>query len=151
MDQNFDNRKISKNSENFIAPAINEDELSIEFVRSSGKGGQNVNKTATKAQISWEISESQSFTPEQINLIKQEAHKRGYLTKSGLIFVYDQRTRSQDMNRAAAMGKLEALIYEALKPRKIRVATKLPRKAKEKRLQEKHKNSLRKQQRRGEE
>ena len=135
----------------YVAPEIPEDELAFQFVRSSGSGGQNVNKVATKAQITWCISESRTFSLEQQELIRQLAHARGYLTKSGNIFVSDQRTRSQDMNRAAALRKLEALVFDALKPRKIRVATKLPRRAKEKRLSDKRMNSQRKQQRRGDE
>ena len=151
IDPQSDNQKRKSKATDFVAPAIPEDELEFQFVRSSGSGGQNVNKVATKAQITWPISDSRVFTPEQQELICQLAHARGYLTKSGNIFVSDQRTRSQDMNRAAALGKLKMLVYEALKPRKVRVATKLPRRAKEKRLSDKRINSQRKQQRRSEE
>ena len=143
--------KRKKEPQKFVAPEIPEGELEFQFVRSSGSGGQNVNKVSTKAQITWNISESQAFTAEQQERIKEFAHARGYLTKSGNIFVSDQRTRSQDMNRAAALGKLEALVYDALKPYKVRVATKSPRKAKEKRLSDKRINSERKKQRKGEE
>lgn len=122
-------------------------ELQFSYARSSGPGGQNVNKVATKARLAWEIDATSLYTPEEIDRIKRAAYQAGFLTEAGLIVITDQHSRSQETNRKAAYEKLKALVIRALKPRKKRVKTKVPRNQREKRIQSKKIRSDRKRMR----
>lgn len=122
------------------------DKPTITFSRSSGPGGQNVNKTSTKATLHWNVGRSTAFTDEQKALIRAAAGKR--LTADDNIVLYAEDTRSQSQNRAIVVGRLEDLIARALAPRKIRKPTKVSRSQKRKRLDAKHRAAEKKKSRR---
>lgn len=121
-------------------------EIEIVFVRSSGPGGQNVNKTATKAQARWCVGSSTAFSEEQKGMIRRAAGKR-LNAKDEIIFSADD-ARTQSQNRDAATLRLQALIAHALAPQKLRKPTKVSRAQKRKRLEEKQYQREKKQARR---
>src|SRR5512135_1852674 len=76
---------------------VPDNELDISFVRSSGPGGQNVNKTSTKAQLRWNVGRSGAFTDEQKAAIREAAGNR--LTADDEILISAEAERSQPQNR----------------------------------------------------
>ena len=110
-------------------------EIRIEFVRSGGPGGQNVNKVATKAVLRFNLRDSPSF-PETT---RQRAMTRlaSRLTNGGDIVLTSSKYRDQSRNRADALIRLSELLAEASRPRKRRVPTRPSRAARERRLSEK--------------
>jgi ribosome-associated protein len=124
---------------------IPDDELSFEFSRSSGPGGQNVNKVSTKATLLFDVEGSPSLTDEQRTRIKRRLGTR--ITKAGVLRITSQRHRSQRANREAVVERFSELIEEALRPRRRRRRTRVPREAKERRLQEKKRRGELKRQR----
>ena len=124
---------------------INKDELIITFSRSSGPGGQNVNKVNTKAELRWAFLESSSLTEREKEIIKNHSLLRQYLTNQDEIVLSEQSTRSQVQNKELVIKKLIEIIEKALKPIKKRKKTKVPKGAKEKRLKEKkHRSEVKK-------
>lgn len=120
---------------------IPDDELAYEFSRSSGPGGQNVNKVSTKVTLLFDVSGSPSLTGEQRSRILSRLRTR--ITKAGLLRVTSQRHRSQRANREAAVEKFSELVREALRLRRPRRKTRIPRAARERRIQEKkHRGEL---------
>lgn len=126
---------------------IPEHEFVITFARSGGKGGQNVNKTSTKAIVHWAIGPSHAFTYEEKMRIRQKLHTR--LTNSDELVVMCEEERSQPQNRAKAIARLQSLVVAAAKAPKKRTATKPTRSSKLKRLDTKKKHSTAKKARRG--
>ena len=124
---------------------IAEDELTFKFSRSSGPGGQNVNKVNTKVTVFFDANACESFS---------DYHKKKVLTKlagradkEGVIKVASQRHRTQKANREAAVERLVELLQDALKRTPVRRKTKVPYGEKQKRLVDKKKRSLLKKQR----
>jgi ribosome-associated protein len=132
----------------FVTPelSIPQWELDVKATRSSGAGGQHVNKTASRIEISWNIESSRALTDEQRELLRQRLASR--LSTEGAIRVVGSEMRSQRQNRARAEQRLAALVRGALRQRKKRKATRRPRSADEARLQAKKLHSLKKKQRR---
>ncbi|MEC9342679.1 MAG: alternative ribosome rescue aminoacyl-tRNA hydrolase ArfB [Pseudomonadota bacterium] len=94
--------------------SIPESELSETFIRSSGPGGQNVNKVATAVQLRFDMRHSPSLTPYQKErLAKIASH---LLTDAGEIIIEAARFRTQMQNREDARERLAALVKEASKP-----------------------------------
>ena len=122
-------------------------EYTLEFVRSGGPGGQNVNKVSSKAQLRWKVGVSNSLTEEQKNRVREVLKNR--LTNDDEILVVAEDERSQIQNRELAIVRFQEMITEALKIPKKRRATKPTRSSKEKRLHSKKIISARKQTRRG--
>ena len=122
---------------------IPEQEITVSFVRSSGPGGQNVNKTSTKAQLRWNIGSSLVFTNEEKAWLRQKLANR--LTKDDDIILSIEDQRSQSQNKERAISLLQDLVDEALTPEKPRIPTKIPRSAKRARLQVKTRRSRVKQ------
>ncbi len=114
---------------------IPENEFTIHFVRSSGPGGQNVNKLSTKAQVHWSVGSSHAFTPEQKWRIRGKLKNR--LTVDDEIVVACSAERSQDQNRQRAISILNSLVEGALRVPKKRIPTRPTKTSKEKRLQSK--------------
>jgi ribosome-associated protein len=121
--------------------SLNEDEIEESFVRSSGPGGQNVNKLSTAVQLRFDVRHSPSLPNDVAIRLMKLAGKR--LTKDGVIVIIAQTNRTQERNRAEARERLVDLIREAsVKPVK-RVATKPTKASKTKRLEgKKHRSDV---------
>src|SRR4051794_20338660 len=102
--------------------SIDEAELSESFVRSSGPGGQNVNKVSSAVQLRFDARRSPSLPNDVAVRLMRLAGSR--LTKDGVIVIIAQRHRSQDQNRQDARDRLIGLIREAAVRPVVRRATK---------------------------
>ena len=101
---------------------ISDDELTIDFVRSSGPGGQNVNKVATAAQLRFDVRNSPSLPAEvKERLIKLAGYR---MTQDGILVVEAKRYRTQEQNRSDAELRLVTLIQKSLVRPKRRRPTK---------------------------
>jgi ribosome-associated protein len=112
--------------------SIDDAELSWEFVRSSGPGGQNVNKVATAAQLRFDVQASPNLSPEVKSRISRLAGKR--MTTEGVLIISAQRFRSQERNRQDALEKLVSLIREAAIPPRRRIKTRPTNASREERI-----------------
>jgi ribosome-associated protein len=112
--------------------AIPDLELVERFVRSSGPGGQNVNKLSTAVELRFDALNSPSL-PEDLRA-RLLARRDRRITDDGVIVLSAQRFRTQDRNREDARERLAELIRAALVVPKKRVATKPTRASKERRL-----------------
>ena len=115
--------------------SLNEDEISETFVRSSGPGGQNVNKLSTAVELRFDARASKNLPDDVSVRLQKLAGNR--LTKDGVIVIEAQRHRTQDRNRADALEKLVALIKEATHVPKPRKKTKPTKAAKAQRVDKK--------------
>ena len=108
------------------------EELNFTASRSSGPGGQNVNKVSTRVTLSFDVQASSSLTEEQKRRIFSRLSSR--INKEGHLKVVSQETRSQWANREAAAQRLAALIRDALRTVPPRKKTKIPRAVHQRRL-----------------
>lgn len=117
---------------------INENEIEWQFIRSSGAGGQHLNKVSTAAQLIFDIK--QSSLPEfyQQKLLTKSDHR---ITKSGKIIIKCQQTRSQDDNRQQALSQFITLVASAGIVEKRRIATKPTKGSQQRRLEGKKQRS----------
>jgi ribosome-associated protein len=131
-----------------ISPQIQipETELQWSFVRSSGPGGQNVNKVASKAVLRWDVLRSAGLPPDVKDRLQAQQRRR--ITNVGELILTSQRYRDQDRNREDCVDKLRAMIMQAAIPPKVRRPKKLSRAAREARLREKRRRSATKSARR---
>ncbi len=119
--------------------SIPEHELRFKFSKSSGPGGQHVNKAATKVELLFDVQNSPSLTESQRNRIAKKLEKR--ISAEGILRIEVQDTRSQVKNRQKAIERFQKLISEALRKPKRRIPTKPGEAAKEKRISEKKQRS----------
>lgn len=126
--------------------SIPRSEIETKATRSSGAGGQHVNKTASRIEITWNIRASRSLTDEQRERLLAKLASR--LSEEGEIRIVASDTRSQLRNREHAEKKLADLMARSLTVKKKRKPTRRPRAANEARLTEKKKHSEKKRERR---
>lgn len=120
-------------------------ELNFKTSRSSGAGGQNVNKVETAVTVLWKVSESEFFNERQKALIQEKLKNR--INLEGFLFLTVSESRTQLMNKNKAIEKIIDIVNKALIVPKARIATKLSRAKKEKRLDTKKKMSEKKENR----
>ncbi|HJR90512.1 MAG TPA: alternative ribosome rescue aminoacyl-tRNA hydrolase ArfB [Aeromicrobium sp.] len=113
-------------------------ELTWRFSRSSGPGGQHVNTTDTRVELSWTPATSEALTDAQKDAVARHLRHR---LAGGTLTVVSSQYRSQHRNREAARVRLEELVAAALVPRKKRRATKPSRASVERRLASKRRRS----------
>lgn len=113
---------------------IPENEIRFKFARSSGPGGQNVNKRETKVQGFWNPRESRTVAEK---LIPEEQEQLFENLRKEEISVVSQEYRTQEQNRFAVVEKINEIVNRALKKEKERISTKPTRGAKERRLEAK--------------
>lgn len=125
--------------------AIDADQLIFKFSRSSGPGGQNVNKVNTRATVFFDVTACKSFSDYQKKRILDRLATRA--DKNGVLRAVSQKYRTQKANRTAAVERLTELLRMALEKKPVRKKTKAPYAAKMRRLEEKKRHSALKQQR----
>jgi len=115
--------------------SIADEEIVLSFIRSSGPGGQNVNKVATAVQLRFDARHSPSLPAPIRNRLQKLAG--GRLTREGVIVITANRHRTQEANRKDAIDRLLMLVREAAMPPRPRIPTKPTRASKTRRLQHK--------------
>jgi ribosome-associated protein len=124
---------------------IPRNELSFKYSRSSAPGGQNVNKVNTKVTVFFDVAGSDVFSDVEKKRILTRLSTRA--NKDGVIHVVSQKFRTQRANRVAVVERLQELLIESLKTKPVRKRTTVPGHIRKKRLEEKRRHSLLKQQR----
>lgn len=125
--------------------SIPDEEIAFTVSRSSGPGGQHVNKTSTRVTLLFDLEHSSSLTPDQVARIRERLGAR--VSREGILRVTSQRHRSQLANREATVERFAELLRESLTTEPPRVPTKPTRRAQERRLAEKRLRSRRKAER----
>ena len=126
-----------------ITPSLSLDPSEIEwdFIRSSGPGGQNVNKVATAVQLRFDVRNSPSLPDDVRQRLLDLAGKR--ITRKGVLIIEARRYRTQEQNRRDALDRLVELISKASVKPKVRRKTRPTAASKQKRLEEKrHRGEL---------
>ena len=110
-------------------------ELFFTASRSSGSGGQNVNKVSTKVELHFDVMNSKLLTDGQKQLIFSKL--KNHINKDGILKVTVQETRSQFENKEIALKKFHSFIAFSFQRPKKRIRTKATKSSKEKRIQQK--------------
>lgn len=114
-------------------------EIQYKAVRSSGAGGQNVNKVSSKVILSFDVTNSNGISDEERNLLLDKLATK--ISQEGILQLSSDEDRSQLKNKEIVTKRFFDLLTKSLKKPKIRKETKVPKSVKEKRLQEKKKSS----------
>jgi len=124
---------------------IRESELTFKFIRSSGPGGQNVNKVATAVQLRFDIASTNSLTEDVKTRLKSIAGRK--VTKDGILIIEANRYRTQEKNRQDAIARLIVLIDQSSQRRKRRIKTNPTTASNQKRIEVKKRLSEKKKMR----
>ncbi len=126
---------------------VPENEFTITFARSGGKGGQNVNKTSTKAIVHWSVGRSQVLSWEEKERVRAKLVNR--INNNDELVVMSEEERSQPQNRDKAVARLRALVAQALRVPRKRRPTRPTRASKIRHMESKIQRSRVKSSRRG--
>ena len=126
--------------------AIPPTELHFQFSRSSGPGGQHVNRTASQVELTFDVLNSPSLNEAQRACVLRKL--KSYIDTRGILHLTSQTTRSQHRNRAEVVERFVLLLQRALHVPKRRIPTKPSAAAEARRLVEKQRTRVIKQQRR---
>ena len=121
-------------------------ELKFKAVRSSGAGGQNVNKVASKVVLNFEVDKSLGLSESERNLLKEKLASK--LTQDYVLILSCDEDRSQVKNKKIVVKRFFSILEKGLHKSKVRKETKIPKAVKEKRLHAKKVMSVLKQNRR---
>lgn len=122
-----------------------ESEFSFRTSRSSGSGGQHVNKVETKVEVVWQPKVSMLLNERQLWLLLNRISDK--VDNEGFIHAVSQETRSQFANKLIAIDKMNDLINKAIAPEKVRKITRVPKAVKNANRKAKTRNSEIKQKR----
>jgi ribosome-associated protein len=114
-------------------------ELGFRFSRSSGPGGQHVQKSSTRVELLFDVTNSPSLSDEQRARVLKRLS--GYVDSAGVLHLTSQSERSQWRNREEVVARFQALLQDALRRRKKRKATRPSAASRERRLQKKRHRS----------
>ncbi len=119
--------------------SVPKEDLHFKFKRSSGPGGQNVNKVSTAVQLRFDVQHSRWLSTAVKQRLRQLAS--GKMTREGILLIEAQRHRTQERNREEAVRRFVALLRQAAHPPKRRLRTFPTATAKQKRLEAKKRRS----------
>ena len=117
-------------------------ELSFKAIRSSGAGGQHVNKTSSKIELTFDLENSLSLTESEKILLKDKLSSK--LTKENVLILFCEDTRSQHKNKELAIKRFLSLLKTNLTRKKKRKPTKPSRASLKRKAESKQRNSLKK-------
>lgn len=115
--------------------SIDESEIQLDFIRSSGPGGQNVNKVATGVQLRFNMDGSTTLPDEVKQRLRSIARNR--ITEEGVLIIEAKRFRTQEQNREDAVARLVALLFQATEKPKPRKKTRPSAASQAERIEEK--------------
>lgn len=123
--------------------AVPRSELTFRATRGGGPGGQHVNTSATRVELTWDVANTTALTEEQRARVLQKLANR--IDESGTLRLVASENRSQHQNREAVTARFQDLLAWALRTPRPRKRTRPPKAAKEKRLkQKKHRSEVKK-------